>query len=191
MASPFSKLHMLSDDSGSDLSVSPSSSSTSSIPSPQSAFVNPMSIPLKSTLSPPSTTSNFSLSPATPIFPICSPSATCAYPSWPNRDFLSSTTPTASPYGSGNGSASSYVSDDDLLDLASLDLYGDSRVPAGMLAGLNQPIAAISWEATKQPPVRLPSPPLQKVQGKKRRRGSPLKRKRPVTGLSPITEAPE
>ncbi|MCJ1463439.1 hypothetical protein MMC07_002046 [Pseudocyphellaria aurata] len=181
----------MSDDSSSDMSVSPLSS-TSSVPSPQSAFANPMSIPLKSTLSPPSTTSStFSLSPATPIFPVCSPSATCAYPSWPNRDFLSSTASNASPYGGGNWSASSYVSDDDLLDLAELELYGDSRVPAGMVAGLNQLTAVISWEATKQPPVRLPSPPLQKVQPKRRRRGSPLKRKRPVAGLSPITEAPE
>lgn len=172
---------LAADDNSSEMSISPSSS-TSSIPSPQFAFMNPSGIPPKSLPSQPSTTSsNFSLSPSTPLFPNCNVSATCAYPSWPNRDFLSPTSSPKSSYTNPHCMGSSYVSDEDLLDLAQLDLYGDSRIPT----------VEIPWEATRQPPVVIPSPPMQARPAKKRRRSSPLKRSRPVKGLSPITEGTE
>ena len=202
MASPFSKLQMSltadhsDSDSNSDLSISPSSCSTSSAFSPRHVFANPVHISSKSTLSPPSTTSSvFSISPATPIFPICSPSAICAYPSWPARDRLSLTsTPANSCGGNKNYCGSSYVSDEDLLGLEELDLYEGSRVPVGMFpGGLDGALAnEISWEATRQPPVVLTSPIVQQAQGtKRRRRNSPLKQKRPSKKLSPIKEGQE
>lgn len=204
MASPFSKLQMSlaadhsDSDSGSDLSVSPSSCSTSSSAfSPRHAFANPVQINSKSTLSPPSTTSSpFSISPASPIFPISSSSAICAYPSWPARDSLSPTSTPAKSCGGSNQTycGSSYISDDDLLDLEELDLYDGSRVPVGMFPrGFNGLLTnEISWEATRQPPVVLTSPLVQKPQDpKKRRRGSPLKQKRQSKKLSPIKEGQE
>ncbi|MCJ1342534.1 hypothetical protein MMC31_000720 [Peltigera leucophlebia] len=202
MASPFSKLQLSlaadhsDSDSGSDLSSSPSSCSTSSAFSPRHAFANPIHISSKSTLSPPSTTSSvFSISPATPIFPICSPSAICAYPSWPARDCLSSTsTPANSCGGNKNYCGSSYISDEDLLDLEELELYEGSRVPVGMFPGGLDGVLTneISWEATRQPPVVLASTLVQQAQGgKRRRRSSPLKQKRPSKKLSPIKEGQE
>lgn len=154
-----------------------------------STFANPISIASKSTLCPPSTTIGLLWPPTSPLFSIA---ASCAYPSWPNRDFLSCTTAAASsPYNNSNGGrsgpASSFVSDADLLGLAQLDLYGDMRV-------VPPPTTIISWESIKQPePVKLCNGGEGKVQGKKRRRrDARLKSKRTVSeGLSTIVEAPE
>lgn len=63
------------------------------------------------------------------------------------------------------------------------------RIPTGMRTGF------ISWEQTRQPPLVLQSLPLvaSKAQPapKRRRRSSPLKKKKIVMGMSPIAEAPE
>ena len=184
---------MGSDDSSSDCSLSPSPS-----PSPNSrrrfpslAFADAITSSLKSPISQPSTTSSspeLSSSPVTPPCSFSNPSfASCAYPNWPQRNILS---PSAS---SNCGSqANSYISDDDLLDLADLELIGDMRIPPNMRTDL------ISWEQTRQPPVVLHSMPsvlaaARKAQPtlKRRRRSSPLKRKKIVVGMSPIAEAPE
>lgn len=201
MTSHFSKLHRLLTedgvcDSSSEISLSPSSCSTSSVPSPHPAFVNPISIPSKSLLSPPSTnSSNYSPSPSTLISPVCCPSAICAFPSWPNRDYLSPPLSSLAPSYSGSktsGAASSFISDEDLLDLAELELYNGSRVPVGMLPdGWNALNNEISWEATRQPPVVVASPPQKASCAKGRRRSSPLKQKRPAKKLSTIKEGRE
>lgn len=168
---------------------------------PSLAFADAMSIPSKSPLSPPSTTScDFSLSslssasttstsssdscssPATPPPSLSSSSfASCAYPDWPKRDIL---IPLSSFCGR---QASSHISDEDLLDLEQLSLAQDTRM-------LAENTSCIPWEATKQPPVVLQSSPVtEKARPipKRRRRSSPLNRKKMVTGMSPIPEAPE
>lgn len=168
---------------------------------PSLAFADAMSIPFKSPLLPPSTTSSdFSLSslssasttstsssdscysPATPPPSLSSSSfASCAYPDWPKRDIL---TPLSSFCGR---QASSHISDGDLLDLEQLSLSHETRI-------LAENTACIPWEATKQPPVIMQSSPvMEKARPipKKRRRSSPLNRKKMVTGMSPIPEAPE
>lgn len=81
-----------------------------------------------------------------------------------------------------------YISDDDLLNLASLELYENFRIPA--LAKVE-----ISWEATKQPPVvvvlqqQQPAPLSQR--GTKKRKSSLLKRRRLVREMSVISEGSE
>lgn len=182
---------MGSDDSSSErsLSASPSPSSRRRIPS--LAFADAINIPFKSPISQPSTTSSspeFSLSPITPPSSYSNPSsASCAYPDWPQRDILS---PNTSSYC--GSPPNSYISDDDLLDLAELELIGGMRIPSDMRTEF------ISWEQTRQPPLvlhSLPSVPVvtRKAQPtlKRRRRSSPLKRKKVVLGMSPIAEAPE
>ena len=177
---------MGSDDSSSDgsRSASPSPSPTSRRHFPSLAFPDAIDIPFKSPISQPSTTlssPNLSLSPLTPPSSFGSPGfASCAYPDWPQRDILF---PNDSSYCGSQGN--SYISDDDLLDLAELDLVGGMRVPR----------TEISWEQTRQPPLVLNALPAvaRKAQPtpKKRRRSSPLKRKKMVLGMSPIAEAPE
>ncbi|KAL8758059.1 MAG: hypothetical protein Q9184_004039 [Pyrenodesmia sp. 2 TL-2023] len=182
---------MFSDDSGSDTSsersLSPSPPSFSS----SSSFANPIRIPLKSCLSPPSTSSSdLSLSPITPPSSSVSPQTViCAYPSWPAGDFLSSQPSTFSHMTDGRGNAPSLrISDEDLLDLEELDLCGDMRVPKGTL----QPAPAISWEATKQPPLVVHSIPKRpSMGGKKRSKTSAPFRRRSMKAMSPIPEAPE
>ena len=177
---------MGSDDSSSDgsRSASPSPSPTSRRRFPSLAFADAIDIPFKSPISQPSTTlssPNLSLSPLTPPSSFGSPGfASCAYPDWPQRDILF---PNDSSYCGSQGN--SYISDDDLLDLAELELVGGMRVPR----------TEISWEQTRQPPLVLHALPAvaRKAQPtpKKRRRSSPLKRKKMVLGMSPIAEAPE
>ena len=214
LASPFylsSTTHtMSSGDRPSERSLSTSPSPTSSSrprsrkPFPSLALAGAMSTALKSSLSPPSTTftgispsssatssalspslsttsSELSLSSLSTSSSLSSPSfASCAYPDWPKRDILS-------PISSTSGNqASSYISDEDLLDLAQLDLCNNRRVPAGR--------EEISWELTKQPPLVLHSLPVSQgasASPKRRRRSSPLKRRKMVRGMSPIAEAPE
>ncbi len=78
---------------------------------------------------------------------------------------------------------SSYVSDDDLLSLAELELYENQRVPRA---------ADIPWEATRQPPVVIQMAPTPRgPRHGKRRRNSPLKKSRPVREMSIIVEGPE
>lgn len=186
---------MCSDDSSSERSLfaSPSRSIFPSL-----AFAGAMSIPFKSPISPPSTaSSDFNLSPVsaasttssdfslfstTPPSSAYSPSfASTAYPDWPKRDILS-------PLSSFCGSqASSHISDEDLLDLAQLDLCEDVAMPGEKTAG-------ISWEATKQPPLVLQSVPVQQQMrpiSKRRRRSSPLNKRKMVAGMSPIAEGAE
>ena len=178
---------MGSDDGSSDSSLSPSPSPNSRRRFPSLAFADAINIPFKSPISPPSTTSsspNLSLSPATPPSSFGSPAfASCAYPDWPQRDNLS---PADSSYCGSQ--ANSYISDDDLLDLAELELVDGMRIAPAMHT-------EISWEQTRQPPLVLHSLPAvaRKAQPtpKKRRRSSPLKRKKIVMGMSPIAEAPE
>ena len=167
---------------------------------PSRALSGAINVPFKSSVSPPSTTStplemspvsststsssSSSTSYSTPPSPSSGKSfASTAYPDWPKRNIL---TPLASFCGS---QASSYISDEDLLDMERLELCGDIRVPAEKVAG-------ISWEATKQAPVVLQSIPTYQPKGrpipKRRRRSSPLNRKKMTTvGMSPIAEAPE
>ncbi|CAD6569704.1 MAG: hypothetical protein ASARMPRED_003112 [Alectoria sarmentosa] len=126
---------MASDDSSSERSLSASPSPNSRRRFPSLAFADAISIPFKSPLSQPSTTSispDFSLSPITPPSSFSSPAfASCAYPDWPQRDILS---PNASPYC--GSTANSYISDDDLLDLAELELAAATRVAVvAVLAG--------------------------------------------------------
>ncbi|KAL8806071.1 MAG: hypothetical protein Q9182_001603 [Xanthomendoza sp. 2 TL-2023] len=183
---------MFSDDSGSD-----TSSERSLSPSPpslrcSSSFANPISIPLKSGLSPPSTTSaDLSFSPATPPSTSVSPhTVICAYPSWPAGDFLAAQPSTFSPICNSRGNQpSSRISDEDLLGLEELDLYGDVRVPTGMSVATPE----IPWEATRQPPaVVFSAPKRPSIGGKRRRRRSlALNRKRSMKAMSPIAEVPE
>lgn len=185
-------LIMFSDDSGSDTSSERSLSPSPPSLSYPSRLANPISIPLKSCLSPPSTSSsNFSLSPVTPpSSPSVSPQTViCAYPSWPAGDFLSAHPSTFSHITDGRGTSPSLrISDEDLLDLGELDLCGDMRVPKGM----SMETRAISWEATKQPPVVVrPTPKAPSMNGKKTKRTSAGFRRRSVKAMSPILEAPE
>ncbi|KAL8898108.1 MAG: hypothetical protein Q9207_006869 [Kuettlingeria erythrocarpa] len=182
---------MFSDDSGSDTSSERSLSPSPPSSSPSSSFANPIRIPLKSCLSPPSTSSlDLSLSPMTPPSSSVSPQTViCAYPSWPAGDFLSSQPSTFSHITDSRGSAPSLrISDEDLLDLEELDLCGDMRVPKGT----SLPAPAISWEATRQPPVVVRETPKQSnMGGKKRRKTSAAFRRRSMKAMSPIPEAPE
>ncbi|KAL9072916.1 MAG: hypothetical protein Q9161_003287 [Pseudevernia consocians] len=182
---------MGSDDSSSERSLSASPSPSSRRRFPSLAFADAINIPFKSPISQPSTTSsssNLSLSPITPPFSFSNSSfASCAYPDWPQRDILS---PNASSYC--GSPANSYISDDDLLDLEELELVGGMRIPSDMRTEF------ISWEQTRQPPLVLQSMPSVPVLARKaqptpkrRRRSSPLKRKKVVLGMSPIAEAPE
>ena len=178
------------DDSSSDGSPTPSPSPNSRYRFPSLAFVGAIDIPFKSPVSKPSTTSttspysNLSLSPITPPSSLSGPAfASCAYPSWPQRDNLSLNSPSYC-----GAQANSHISDDDLLDLAELELIDGMRIAPGMRT-------EISWEQTRQPPLVLHSLPsvAKKAQPipKKRRRSTPLKRKKMVLGMSPIAEAPE
>lgn len=80
---------------------------------------------------------------------------------------------------------SSYVSDDDLLSLADLELYENRRIPPAMTP-------VIPWEATIQPPIVIQAASTQRGSGSgKRRRSSPKKKSRPVREMSVIVEGPE
>ncbi|KAL2055689.1 hypothetical protein ABVK25_003933 [Lepraria finkii] len=194
------------------------SASPSRRPLPTLAFASAMKIPFKASISPPSTTfsdfcasplsqtstesSDQSLSPVSPtsstsstssdlsISPITPPSSlstssylNCATPDWPQRTLL---TPLASFCGSA---ANSYIPDEDLLDLSLDDLRNDTSVPTYV-----EP--EISWEETKQPPLVLQSMPMVARRGappapKRRRRTSPLARRKMTLAMSPIAESPE
>ena len=175
------------------LSMSPASttSSSSSSSPPELTYANPIGIPLKSLLSPPSTTTTsadyFSLSPATPpSAPFNSPNANsaCAFPSWPSGPLLSSSATTPS-YATRGCAKSSYISDEDLLDLEELELCGDVRIATGA--------AEISWSATRQPPMVVKSQEVHvgSRPKRKRRRSSPLKKQKFVGKMSPIVEGEE
>lgn len=181
-----------SDSSDTSFSMSPSSttsSESSSSPSPHGlTYANPISIPLKSLLSPPRTSTTivdyFSLSPATPpSAPFNSPNANsvCAFPSWPSGPLLSSSSSTSTCCATGCAK-SSYISDEDLLDLEELELCGDVRVITGY--------PEISWSMTRQPPLVVEAQSINIVARpkKKRRRSSPLKKQRFVGRMSPIVE---
>ena len=181
------------DESDTLYSTSPSSttsSTSSSLSPPGLTYANPICIPLKSLISPPSTTTTtadyFSLSPATPSsVPFNSPNtnAMCAYPSWPSGPTLSSTT-TSSTCSSGGCAKSSYISDDDLLDLEKLELCGDVRIV--------HDYPEISWSQTRQPPVVVKARDAHTgSKSKRKRRNSPLKKGKFTSGMSPIVEAEE
>ena len=189
----------LSDDSSSDtssersLSPSPTSSSCSRSSLHFPVYPNPIRIPLKSPISPPSTTSSdISLSPVTP--PSLSPhSVICAFPSWPSGNFLTSKPSAFSHIADSRGNQpSSRISDEDLLGLEELELYGDVRVPTGMM-GSDSTTPNISWEETKQPPAVMVAASKRSISllKKKRRRSSPLYRRRSVKSMSPIPEGAE
>ena len=194
-------MHCIDDsDSGSDRSLSPSpksrtwplSASSASSSSYSRRFANPISIPLKSVISPPSTapySGYFSLSPPTPPETISDTSSSFGYPSWPTGPTLSGASPTC--MSANPQQKSSYISDEDLLDLEDLELRDNVRIPAVGVNRLGE--GQISWSATRQPPVVLSSFPVAPPTGagKKRRKSSPLKRKRLVRGMSPIAEGQE
>lgn len=184
-----------SDSSDTSLSTSPSSTmsstSSSSLSPPGLTYANPISIPLKSLLSPPRTSTTtadyFSLSPATPpSAPFNSPNANsvCAFPSWPSGPLLSSSSIPSTCCATGY-TKSSYISDEDLLDLEELELCGDVRVVTGY--------PEISWSVTRQPPlvVKAQSINIGVRPKKKRRRSNPLKKQRFVGRMSPIVEGME
>lgn len=173
-------------------SSSPASISSKSSSSPRSPFANPICIPLKSSISPPATFSFASLVPPSPTLLVSSSPnlISCAYPSWPNRHYLSS------PF-SGNDPhhGSSYISDDDLRDV----VCGSNGACGLGIVYEEDIIPVIPWEVTRQEPpvmiqapvVRRPMPVRVETERKKRRRSSPLKRKRCVVGMSPIPEGAE
>ncbi len=184
-----------SDSSDDSFSMSPSSTtsseSSSSLSPPGLTYANPISIPLKSLLSPPRTSTTtidyFSLSPATPpSAPFNSPNANsiCAFPSWPSGPLLSSSSSTSTCCATGC-EKSSYISDEDLLDLEELELCGDVRVVTGY--------PEISWSVTMQPPLVIKAQCINIVARpkKKRRRSSPLKKQKFVGKMSPIAEGME
>ncbi|KAL2044183.1 hypothetical protein N7G274_002888 [Stereocaulon virgatum] len=183
---------------------------------PTLAFASAMKAPYKASVSPPSTTfsshfcasprsqtstgsSDMSLSPVSSasstssdlsLSPIISPSSlstssylNCATPDWPQRTLL---TPLSSFCGSA---ANSYISDEDLMDLSLDDLCNDTSVQTCI-----EP--EISWEQTKQPPLVLQSMPTVARRApppapKRRRKTSPLARRKVTLAMSPIAEGPE
>lgn len=178
---------MGSDDCSSDGSRSATPSPNSRYRFPSLAFADAIDIPYKSPVSEPSTTSSYSHLSLSPIMPPSSLSgpafASCAYPHWPQRDTLS-----LNSRSYAGTQPNSRIPDEDLLDLAELELIDGMRIAPAMRT-------EISWEQTRQPPLVLQSLPsvAKKAQPmlKKRRRSSPLKRKKMVLGMSPIAEAPE
>ncbi|KAL9638845.1 MAG: hypothetical protein Q9164_001298 [Protoblastenia rupestris] len=170
---------------------------------PSLAFLD---IPLKATPSPASTSSSETSlsSSSSPVTPISEWSyASLSHPDWPKSDTLfsppSSRLSTATKTSSVIGSqASCYISDEDLLDLAQLPLYNDIRIPEHF-AIYGYRSATGNTEETKSrdlPPVGLvQSLPASRKGvpsgGKKRRRSSPLKRRKMVLGMSPIPELSE
>ncbi|KAA6406778.1 MAG: hypothetical protein FRX48_09501 [Lasallia pustulata] len=132
--------------SSSSLSSSHSSrSSRSSRSSPIPTFANPIAIS-KSSISPPSTTSFFDISPSAPFCADGTPSASCAYPSWPSRSFLSPTASAAS-INSYCGGASLYISDEDLADDFSDLKYGNhlKAAPSACDFDEDQPSIPDGW----------------------------------------------
>ena len=134
--------------------------------------------------------------------------ASLSHPDWPKSDTLSpvsSSSCLASPkvnVSAISGSqASCYISDEDLLDLAQLPLYNDIRVPDQYaMYGYGGAPAARAEELRVAPPMQVlgshahvgtSSMKKPVMLGKKRRRSSPLKRKRLVLGMSPIPELGE
>ena len=158
-----------------DLGTSPTSQ-TSGSTTPSDRSLSPVS-PVSSS------SSQYSFSPITPPSSLSTSSfANCATPDWPNRDILA-------PLGSYCGShASLHIADEDFLDLDLQHLRTDSSVST-----YEEP--EISWEQTKQPPVVLQAMPQVAKKpapvGQRRRRSSPLKKKKVALAMSPITEAPE
>ncbi|MCJ1231301.1 hypothetical protein MMC12_007978 [Toensbergia leucococca] len=153
-------------------------------------LANPMPMPLKTSPSPPSTTSSSSydsISSAPSSFS-CSPSPSCAYPCWPNRNKLGPLSPTSAK---NNNTVSSYISDEDLYSLA--DVHA-ARQDISMFSILDEESpSTIPWEETKQPPTKAPTPPhRQKLTPKRKRSTSASKtRKSMGKGMAPIAEAQE
>ena len=211
-------------------SITYSSSSTASDPSPPPsprarmafpslAFAGAMTIPLKSPPSPPSTTvspSDFSIkSPSRSMSPVSTAAyASCAFPSWPKSDILSPTASltcspaSSSPYlgGAYTGcQASSYITDEDLLDLATLPLYNNIRIPPELLIAATPAHEVVFSEKRRPRSRRVILPEAVQLQSsllevsaepsttslKRRRRSSPLKRRKLVLGLSPVVEDAE
>lgn len=108
----------------------------------------------------------------------------CAYPSWPSGPLLSSS-PATSGCSSGGCAKSSFISDEDLLDLEELELCGDVRVVTG--------VAEISWSATRQQPpvVKVRERQTASRPKRKRRRSNPLKKEKFIGKMSPIVEGEE
>ncbi|MCJ1396417.1 hypothetical protein MMC18_009307 [Xylographa bjoerkii] len=163
-----------------------STTSSTSTNSPPPTTISPFfSTSLKSTLSPPTTTTTlsptdyFSFSPSSSGFfsPSSPGNLTTAYPSWPQRaslslvlsppsnpnDSIHSPTRAVSPgycYNDTYTCPTSYISDEDLLDLAGWGLScADEHNDDAEAEGLG-----ISWSATRQPEV---------VVGEERRRRNP------------------
>lgn len=113
----------------------------------------------------------------------------CAYPDWPKRDELS---PTANAGLSPGSQASSYITDEDLLDLEQLPLFNDIRIPA-QYPGYAIDLADFSLQALKPPVIlqTLPAPNIAPPIPKRRRRSSPLKKRKMILGMSPIAEGAE
>ena len=173
---------------------------------------------------------------SSPIAPFSSAAsysyASCAFPDWPKCDTLSPT-PSCSPVDSAlsntssvktdpafsclaaSQQANSFISDEDLLDLATLPLYNNIRIPVEMLVAKTPESYADRVEERRKRKARGPQPILpaeHKSSGKsgkqselavqqskdtnivvasmtrRRRRSSPLKRKKVFLGMSPIAE---
>ncbi|MCJ1400738.1 hypothetical protein MMC11_003946 [Xylographa trunciseda] len=192
-----------------------STSSSTSSNSPPPTTISPFfATSLKSSLSPPTTTTTtsptdyFSFSPSSGFFSPSSPgNLTTAYPSWPQRASLSlvlsprsnpnvsihSPTRAASPgfhYNDAYTCPTSYISDEDLLDLAGWGLScADENAPDADAEGLG-----ISWSATRQPEVVVGEErrrrnarvgPAARLGGRRERSRSVKKAK---GGLGPIAE---
>ena len=168
-------------------SISPPTTSCGELATSPTSQTSASTTPSDRSLSPVSTVSSsssqYSFSPITPPTSLSTSSfANCATPDWPNRNILA-------PLGSYCGSqASLYISDEDFLDLDLQHLRTDSSVSTYM-----EP--EISWEQTKQPPVVMQALPQVAKKaapvGQRRRRSSPLKKKKVALAMSPITEAQE
>ena len=187
---------------------------------PSLAFSAAWDIPLKATPSPPSTSSSTTSSASdiclTPSessphsIPRMADSsyASLSHPDWPKSDTLSPvssssclTSPKVNVSAISGSQASCYISDEDLLDLAQLPLYNDIRVPDQYaMYGYAGGLVARAEEPREAPPMQVlgshahvGTSSIKKpvMPGKKRRRSSPLKRKRLVLGMSPIPELGE
>lgn len=134
--------------------------------------------------------------------------ASLSHPDWPKSETLSPvsssssvTSPKVNVSAISGSQASCYISDEDLLDLAQLPLYNDIRVPDhyAMYGYGGGPVARVE-QLREAPPMQVlgsqahvGASSIKKpvMPGKKRRRSTPLKRKRLVLGMSPIPELGE
>ena len=189
---------------------STSSSLTKSLTSPAHTFANPISI-TKSALSPPSTTSYVdlsprttpstasvsSLSPQTPTSSPGSPHSYCAYPSWPQGNFLSSSSCVSDSQCAALGEATSYVSDDDIYaSLAGQAIVETVEADIRLEVSGREPwvYGGLGAVGASMPQLRI-LPPLQGrciIPEKKSRRRSTAAKKRKSEGImSPIAEGEE